>query len=313
MGMAVIGENKRQDRVLITGSSGFLGKYISDTFTNLGYDVKTVGRRPINHYQLDLAKKVVNLNNEIYDIVIHCAGKAHSVPKSEQDKKEFYNVNVGGTENLLKSLNNLLVKPKSFIFISSVAVYGLISGNQINEDTPLKATDSYGNSKILAEKTIQLWCTENKVVCSILRLPLIIGINPLGNLKSMIDGIRIGYYLNIDDGKARKSMVLAEDVANFIPKVSVVGGIYNLTDGHHPNLISLSERIAYKLGKNRPMNLPNFLAFLLAKVGDLLGNRFPLNSDKLIKITSDLTFDDSKARRIANWNSTSILEGLNVS
>ena len=311
--MVIIKEQERYNKVLITGSSGFLGKYISNTFAKSGVEVITVGRKPINNFPLDLAEKTINLKSEIYDIVVHCAGKAHSIPKSDEDEREFYKVNVGGTENLLKSLNDLQVKPKSFIFISSVSVYGLVSGKKINEDTPLKATDPYGKSKIIAENIVQEWCKENEVICSILRLPLVVGMNPLGNLKSMINGIRIGYYLNIDNGKARKSMVLAEDVANFIPKVAPIGGIYNLTDGHHHSILSLSKQIARKLGKNKPFNIPNYFAFLIAKIGDIVGSKFPLNSKKLLKITSDLTFDDSKARKIADWNSKSILEGLNIS
>lgn len=310
--MVIIKKREGRNKVLITGSSGFLGRYISDTFTKFGDDIITVGRRPMNDFQVDLAKNDINFKDEIYDIIIHCAGKAHSIPKSEKDRKEFYDVNVVGTKNLLKSLNNLKLKPKAFVFISSVAVYGLTSGSKISEETPLKATDSYGRSKIIAEKIIQLWCKENKVICSILRLPLIIGSNPLGNLKKMIDGIRKGYYVNINGGRAKKSMVLAKDVANFIPNVANIGGIYNLTDGHHPNFSNLSKHIADNIGTRHPYNIPKYFALILSKMGDLIGNRFPINSDKLLKITSDLTFDDSKARRLANWNSTPVLEGFNL-
>jgi hypothetical protein len=47
---------------------------------------------------------------------------------------------------------------------------------------------------------------------------------------------------------------------------------------------------------------------LLAFVGDLLGPAFPLNSDKLVKITSDLTFDDSLARAKFGWNPQPVVE-----
>ena len=312
MGMVIIKKQKDHNKVLITGSSGFLGRYILNTFIKFGDELKTVGRKSTNDFQWDLSENTIDLTSTIYDIVVHCAGKAHMTPNSEEEKEEFYNINVRGTENLLKSLNDLKIKPKAFVFISSVAVYGLVSGNLINEESSLKATDSYGHTKIIAEKIIQLWCKENKVICSILRLPLIAGSFPLGNLKKMINGIRRGYYVNIDGGKAKKSMVLAEDVANFIPIVSYLGGIYNLTDGQHPNFSNLSKHIADNLGKRHPYNIPKYFAFILSKIGDLIGNKFPINSDKLLKITSDLTFDDSKARRLANWNSTPVLDGFKV-
>ncbi len=107
-------------------------------------------------------------------------------------------------------------------------------------------------------------------------------------------------------------MVLAEDVAKIIPKVAEIGGIYNLTDGYHPSFKELSMLIAKQLNKKPPLNLPSFLVRIIAFAGDLLGSRAPLNSDKLKKITSDLTFDDTKARRILDWNPSLVLEGFRI-
>lgn len=53
--------------------------------------------------------------------------------------------------------------------------------------------------------------------------------------------------------------------------------------------------------------LPGFL-FLLV-LGDLLGSVIPVNSDKIKKITHNLTFDDTKARINLNWHSNSVLDG----
>ena len=48
------------------------------------------------------------------------------------------------------------------------------------------------------------------------------------------------------------------------------------------------------------------------KFGDIAGKYAPLNSDKLNKITSTLTFDDSKARAAFGWNPTPVLEGFKI-
>jgi nucleoside-diphosphate-sugar epimerase len=234
------------------------------------------------------------------------------VPKTEKDKQVFFNVNVMGTQNLLKGLNQAPSLPKSFIFISSLAVYGLDNGELINENHALLSKDPYGLSKIQAEKIVQEWCKQNNVVCTILRLPLVVGVNPPGNLGAMIRGIEKGYYFNVAGGNTKKSMVLAEDVAKIILKVAEVGGIYNLTDGYHPSFVELSEYITIQLGKRKPMNLPLWLARIIAKFGDLLGSKAPLNTNKLMKITSDLTFDDSKAREAFGWNPTPVLEGFKI-
>ena len=298
-------------KILLTGANGFLGKYINNYFVIKEILVSKIGKSNQNDIVSDFSIDVPNLRDNSFDLIVHLAGKAHFIPRNKTQVQEFYNVNVLGTENLLKSIENLTIKPKAFVFISTVAVYGLSKGFNINENMPLNATDAYGHSKILAEKMIKNWCEKNKVIWTILRLPLVIGNNPSGNLKSMIEGIKKGYYVNIGGGKARKSMVLAKDVAEYIYTISLIGGIYNITDGCHPNFFDLSKFIATKTQSKKPKNIPRKVAFLLAKIGDLLGNKFPFNSDMFLKITSDLTFDDSKARG-KGWISTPVLEDFNI-
>jgi hypothetical protein len=121
----------------------------------------------------------------------------------------------------------------------------------------------------------------------------------------MLKAIKSGYYFNIGGGRAKKSMVLAEDVARFIPIIALVGGTYNLTDGEHPCFADLSSAIA----KKEMNNLPLVIAKIMGCVGDVLGEKSPINSNKIKKITSDLTFDDMKARELG-WNPQSVLEYL---
>jgi len=292
--------------ILLTGASGFLGKTIQKVLSN--YQLVLVGRSDAD-VMVDLTKQVPIL--PVCDIVVHAAGKAHSIPYNDKERQFFFDVNVTGTVNLLKGLESSGL-PKAFVFISSVAVYGLKNGYQITDDAPLVANDPYGKSKIEAEHLVLLWCEKHNVICTILRLPLIAGPNPPGNLKAMINGIKKGYYFNIAGGEARKSIVLVEDVAKIIPVAANIGGIYNLTDGYHPSFSELSQVIAKQLGKSNPLNVPIWLAKIMAKAGEFIGAKAPINSDKLNKILSTLTFDDSKAREAFGWNPTSVLNGFNI-
>lgn len=292
-------------KILITGSSGFLGKILKDSFKE--FDVFDLNRSSGNfHYALE---NEIPAFKKSFNLVIHAAGKAHKVPKTEKEKQEFYDVNVKGTQNLLKALEKATFCSQ-FVFISSVSVYGLDSGINVNEDYPLLAKDPYGLSKFAAEELVLNWCTLNNVVCTILRLPLLVGSSAPGNLGAMVNAIEKGYYFNIGDGTAKKSMILAQDVARFISLVAPIGGVYNLTDGFHPNFKELSLAIALNKNKKTPLNLPLSLAKMLGYIGDVFGNRSPINSLKVNKITSTLTFDDSKARAIQNWKPLSVLEYL---
>jgi hypothetical protein len=58
--------------------------------------------------------------------------------------------------------------------------------------------------------------------------------------------------------------------------------------------------------------MPLTFARLVAKFGDLTGGKAPIDSDRLQKITSNLTFDDSKARAAFGWNPTPVLEGFKI-
>jgi len=292
------------DKILITGATGFLGTAITNEFNSK--EVITLGRTTNCTIACDLAQQVPSL--PMCNVVIHCAGKAHSVPKTKEEQQEFFDVNFQGTKNLLTALENLPIIPKFFVFISSVAVYGAEEGILIKEDHELLAKDPYGVSKIQAEQLISEWCKQHQVTCSILRLPLLVGPNPPGNLSTMIKGIKKGYYFNIAGGKAKKSMVLIDDVSKMIPIMMKVGGIFNLTDGYNPNFLELSNHIAKQLIKSSPLNMPFWVANLLAKAGDVLGDKFPLNSNKLKKITSELTFDDAKARKLLLWKPNEILQ-----
>jgi nucleoside-diphosphate-sugar epimerase len=283
--------------ILITGSSGFLGRHIAEEIAG-NHTVKTLNTLS-GDYHVKLDKEIPQFN-EAFSTVVHVAGKAHMVPKTERDSQLFFDVNVGGTKNLLSALEKNK-PPQHFVFISSVAVYGLTSGKHISEDAPLLATDSYGKSKIIAEEIVKQWCDRHHVVCTILRLPLVVGTDPPANLKNMIQAIRAGYYFDIGGGRARKSMVMASDIARYILPAAIAGGTYNLTDGEHPSFGELSDMIAGQCNRKKPFNLPYAIAKLLALAGDVIGSRFPVDSRRLDKITSSLTFDDQKARHNFGW------------
>jgi nucleoside-diphosphate-sugar epimerase len=239
------------------------------------------------------------------DIVLHLAGKAHSIPKTADEEKVFYDVNLVLTKKLCAALENTGI-PKSFIFISTVAVYGLEAGEGITEETPLYGNTPYALSKIQAEEFMTEWCKKNNVILTILRPSLIAGPNPPGNLGAMINGIKSGKYLNIGGGKARKSVLMVQDIANLIPLVADKGGVYNVCDSEHPTFRDLEETISNQLGKPVPISIPLKLAKLMARFGDLIGNKSPINTDKLDKITKSLTFSNEKAKKELGW------EPLNV-
>jgi nucleoside-diphosphate-sugar epimerase len=295
-------------QILLTGAHGFLGQTILSEL-RIFHQVFSLGRGDVSDITCDLSVTIPTLPP--LNMVIHAAGKAHVVPKTEVEKNDFFNVNVQGTRNLLDALENNSAL-HSFVFISTVAVYGVNEGLQMDEDNPLMAEDPYGKSKIEAERMVAEWCLKRDIRFYILRLPLIAGANAPGNLGAMVKAIKNNRYLKIGNASAKKSMVLATDIASLISKIDGPSGFYNLTDGHHPSFEELENRIASHFNKKRPMKVPILLAKCIAIFGDIVGPKFPINSNKLKKITSTLTFNDSKARANINWQSSEVLKKWSI-
>lgn len=296
--------------MLFTGATGFIGRNILPLLRDEYGHVATLGKTSGNDIIADLSTAVPTLPQR-YEIVVHAAGKAHFTPKTKEDEQLFYSVNFDGTRNLCHALEKVGA-PKALIFISSVAVYGCDSGLMIDETHPLNGTTPYAKSKIKAEKYLTEWCQRNNVILSILRPSLIAGVNPPGNLGAMIHGIKRGRYFNISGGHALKSIVMCDDIARVITKVKDRGGVYNICSDEPVTFAQLSNLIATQLGKPSPLSIPYFVARAAAFVGDIIGHNFPLDSARLHKICSDLSFSNARAVTTLNWHSKSILDNFHI-
>lgn len=284
-------------KIILTGAFGFLGKHIYDFLNNSENDLITIGRSSKNDIICDLSLEVPIINEVSVDYVVHIAGKAHVIPKSDVEIKSFFDVNVNGTENLLNSLNKSL--PKTIIFISTVAVYGLDSGLNIDESYPLLGKTPYAKSKIESEDKIINFGKDKGIKVVILRIPLISGVNPPGNLGDMIKAIKKGYYFRIGKGEARRSIVGAYDIAQIIPILFDKEGVYNLTDGLHPMFKDIDNYLA-QLYNKKIKQVPSFVLKIIATIGDFIP-KSPFNSIKYSKMSSSLTFSDKKAVKELGW------------
>ena len=145
---------EKQNRVLITGINGFTGVHLERYLVEKGFDVYgTVINTPINekHYQCDITKmnQVDTIIAELRpDYLIHIAGI--SFP-GESNASLIYDVNVIGTENILKALAKHAINPKKVILASSATVYGNQGKEILDESMCPKPVNHYGCSKLAME------------------------------------------------------------------------------------------------------------------------------------------------------------------
>lgn len=297
------------EKLLFTGGTGFLGRNIKPILDK-NYEVTTIGIMDADMIKANFVSDIPQLP-ERYDIVLHAAGKAHIYPKTEAERQAFYDVNLKGTIHLCEALEKVGL-PKAFIFISTLNVYGDEPGNMNTEDErPLVGSSPYADSKIQAEKYLSTWCKKNNVVLTILRPALLAGKGAPGNLGAMINGIRTGAYLSIAGGKAKKSVLMVDDIAHLVPLVAEKGGTYNVCDDHNPSFGELEATIAKQLGKRKPINVPYWMAKCLALVGDVF-SFFPINSARLEKIVTSDTWSNEKAKRELGWQPMDVLKNYKI-
>lgn len=146
--------------VLVTGSTGFLGKSVINYLKNTQCTVRALGRNPglLNQVQSDehvvcdlVKQKDCNSIVDGCDVIVHCA--ALSAPWGQ--KKEFMDINVNATQKLAQAAFDK--KIKRFIHISSPSIYvGMQKKMNIQEDDslPKKFINLYAHTKFMAETII---------------------------------------------------------------------------------------------------------------------------------------------------------------
>jgi len=159
-------------KILITGTTGFIGRTLFSHLQNQGHDVfGTVRRNPgPNEILCDITQPdfVNNLPNNNFDVIIHTVGCVDQTIA----KKEMFRINAGGTQNMLNW--GKAHACSHFIQISSTSVYGLTCmGEYRSEKTPRckVAGIPYMTSKAKAEQLIE----KSGLPFTTLRLPGVLG------------------------------------------------------------------------------------------------------------------------------------------
>ncbi|MGC8761089.1 MAG: NAD-dependent epimerase/dehydratase family protein [Bryobacteraceae bacterium] len=303
-------------RCLLTGGAGFLGRMLAAGLRESGAEVLVADLSEPAGFawqRVDITRpETLRWTGPEFDLLVHAAGLAHFRPRTPTEQQRLFEVNADGTRNLLASLGGPH-RPARAVLVSTVAVYGRQEGEGLDENTPLAATDPYGESKRLAEGIFRAWSEENGVGWTVLRLPLVYGLDPPGNLGAMAAALRAGRYVGVGRGQARRSLVWGVDVGRALLAAAREGGVFHLTDGRHPTFREIEEAMAEALGRAAPPRLPAGAAWMLASAGSALtrlGLRPPFDLDRYRKMTRSLTFNDARARAAFGWNPSPVTERI---
>lgn len=201
--------------VAVTGSSGFIGNAVCDSLKSYDYKVIPIANRlQVNDFLKDL-------ENDKFDVVIHCAGKLYGT------SDELYDSNVFLTKRIVSSIPN--GSQVRLIFMSTGAVYGNTKGpssSELDENSPL---DLYGQTKLDAEMEVLKYLRS-----TILRLPSVYGENNRkGLVFHILDTIKNQRVFSLENGGiARRSFLNISDLVFVIAELIRVEiyGIFNVSE-----------------------------------------------------------------------------------
>lgn len=144
---------------LITGITGFTGRYVADRLARDGYEVHgwshtSMGASGVTAVDIVDRQAVIDAVSALQpDVVVHLAAitfVAHG------DADAIYRSNVVGTRNLLEALAQRPLRASHVLLASSANVYGNVGG-VIDEDAPPSPPNDYAVSKLAMEYMAALW------------------------------------------------------------------------------------------------------------------------------------------------------------
>ena len=222
-------------KILITGSSGFLGSRLAYYYRNL-YDLLLPTHSELNVSREEAVRAYLEEHRP--EFVIHCAALSNTW-YCEQHADESHKVNVQGTVRIAKACKQIGAK---LVFMSSDQVYnGTPVHGALKENEVLQPVNVYGRHKLEAEQRAQ-WNLPESVglrLTWMYDLPhskLKMNSNLLVNLEK---ACREGSLLQAARHEYRGVTYVWEVVRNIEKTLALPGGIYNFGSGNDKNSYEL--------------------------------------------------------------------------
>lgn len=148
-------------RVLVTGGMGFVGYAVATVLVEAGHQVAVLthtnrtsprpeGAEIIRADIRDADELQRALDGHIFDGVCHLAALT-KVRESFKDPLSYFDVNVGGTVNLLRAITKTNETRPVIVFGSTAAIYGRKADGYLTEDSPANPDSPYAASKYTTE------------------------------------------------------------------------------------------------------------------------------------------------------------------
>ena len=249
---------------LVTGATGFIGTaLINRLVENNETVIALVHHKSITHH-IDTVnyvsgditdKKITDVITRNIDVVFHCA----ALVKDYGPKKQFYEINVQGTKNLVSSCKKHGIK--RFIFLSHI------------QQQPKPSMTNYSKTKLLAEKYLIDECRNNGFPIIIIRPGNVYGPGATTWVLRPVDSIKKDRIALIDHGSGIFHHTYIDNLIDALIKAmqkdDIIGETFNITDGDETvswgdYLNDLSHMVANRpISKNLSKPVALFIGYLM--------------------------------------------------
>ncbi|WOE67795.1 SDR family oxidoreductase [Aeromonas allosaccharophila] len=291
--------------ILITGSNGFLGSWLVNTYQ--GKKLSLLDRDPVSkHSGYPYLSAEINSTDDYSqalvgcDAVIHCAARVHIMDDKVENPLSLYReANTAGALNLARqAMYNGI---KRFIFISSIKVNGESSqkGQPFTAKDDRLPQDSYGLSKSEAEVQLLDLAKGSEMEVVIIRPTLVYGPGVKANFASLFRLVSKGIPLPFGCiNKNKRSLVsidnLVDLIVTCIDHPNAANQVFLVSDDHDLSTSEIVHEMAIALGKSA-WQLP--VPMWCYKLAGKLFNK----SDVIDRLTGSLQVDIRHTKETLNW------------
>ena len=226
--------------ILLTGSSGFIGKNLLRNLVSSNFFVYAIGRKKPNFRHInfkfikyDLKKKIILKKIIKIQCIIHTAAIS---PENKITERKMLKYNFLTTKNIIDyAKKNKILK---FIFLSSISIYGKIDVTTLSENTRIKNPSAYGLSKLKNEEYIK----KSNLSSISIRLPGVVGKLSKRNLLTRILKSKKKIINAYNKNKLFNNVIHVDNLSNFIIELCNK----KFKRGNIPVLVSSTKPIHFK-------------------------------------------------------------------
>lgn len=250
--------NLKNKKILVTGSSGFIGSNLIKKLENIQALVDPFDLKLGNHLEND--KELTKFIKGQYDIIFHLAGFSGSW-ESNLNRKKCFKINVLASVSLLELISKYSPRTK-LILSSSRLEYGIPKYLPVDENHPTEPISFYGLTKLLATQMALVYNRRYNLDITIFRTSNVYGSHSNNKFSGynlinhfMDQAFKNQVLIIFGEGKQLRDYLYVDDLTEAFlkaaqsPKSS--GQIYNLGYGKGIEIAQMAKLIVRLAGRGK--------------------------------------------------------------